>query len=254
MKIDKATTLRQIIRSRPMAVEALERASLHEMWNRLDQGFSDYCESLDLDLGRLRNDLAATEPAQDDSDWDARPIYHLIDFLTQQHDRFRQVDMPAIIHMLRLHGIPNFPDKYVFRLVEQEFLAFREELLGHIEEEETFLFPKIMRNEACFRFNGLQPEVYKGSVNLYLTTRTRKPEEEFNRTLVDLKDKLRNLRVGEGTADRFNRVMTALDIFDSMLVAHTGMENRYLFPRAGRLEQELYEGILPGISRFPDDA
>lgn len=253
MEIDKATTLRQIIRSRPMAVEALEHAAQQEAWNHLDRGFSDFCEGLGLDHGRLKRALAAAEPARDESDWDAQPIYVLIDFLTQQHDRFRQVDLPSILHMLRQDGVPLFPDKYVFKLIEQEFLAFQDLFLEHIEEEETFLFPKVMRNEACFRYNGLRPEAYKGSVNLYLTARDRRPEEEFNRTLIGLKDKLRNLRVGDASSDRLGKVMLALGKLESLLGLHTGMENRFLFPRASRMEQELYEGILPGPFRFPGE-
>jgi iron-sulfur cluster repair protein YtfE (RIC family) len=254
MDIDNATTLRHIIRYRPMAVEVLERAAQHEMWNHLDHGFHDFCATLALDQARLHGELVSVEPAHSETDWDANPIYHLIDFLIQHHARFVEMDMPAILHLLKVNGIPNFPDKYVFNLVEQEFLAYREEFLEHIEEEEIFLFPKMMRNEACFRFKGLQPEVYKGSVNLYLASRRRKPEVDFNRALVDMKDKLRNLRVGEATANRLEKIKVTLENFDSKLASHTGMENQFLFPRAGRQEQELYEGIMPGFSRFPGEA
>ena len=37
------------------------------------------------------------------------------------------------------------------------------------------------------------------------------------------------------------------------LLAHADLETHQLFPRAGRLEQELYENTAPGLSRFPGD-
>ena len=56
-----------------------------------------------------------------------------------------------------------------------------------MDEEEEFLFPKFMRNEACFRFRELSPEAYKESVNIYLATQIPLAEKEFRRNLAEIR-------------------------------------------------------------------
>ena len=94
---------------------------------------------------------------------------------------------------------------------------------------------------------------YRGSVNLYLKLETHKPEEEFKRMIVSIREKLRNQHMHRPTLELAQRAQAAMDAFAERLLAHAGLETEVLFPRAGRLEQELYEGSAPGLSRYPAD-
>ena len=253
MEISKATPLRLILRVRPLAVQVLEEAAGHHCWACLDQNLQDFCRDRGLEASGLEEAISALAPVPADSDWKAKPIYYLIDYLTANHRRFREKDLPALGRLLDVHGVPTFPDRYAFELMSQEFLAFEQELLKHMQEEEEFLFPKIMRNEACFRYREMTPEPYRGSVNLFLTLQPHKQEEEIKHMFMGIREKLRNLRVQEGTRALLDKANAALEAFQVALVTHADLETQVLFPVAGRLEQELYENSAPGMFRFPGD-
>jgi iron-sulfur cluster repair protein YtfE (RIC family) len=253
MNITINSTLREILRARPLAIRVLEGDSGHKCWEHLDLPLAAFCEKLGLDSGSLFlrvNNLPAVPP---DTDWPAKPLYHLIDHLTRGHREFRDQDLPSIAGILATGHLPAYPQGYVVKLLVQEFEYFRDEFLKHMDEEETFLFPKIMRNEACFRHPQMGPEIHKGSVNLYLRLENHKPENEFKRMLTSIRDKLRNQMVDESVQALAAKLQSALESFESRLVEHADLETNVLFPLAGRLEQELYEGAAPGVSRYPGD-
>jgi len=161
--------------------------------------------------------------------------------------------MPAILALMQEEGLPAYPDGYVVKLLVQEFRHFQADFIKHMAEEEEFLFPKIMRNEACFRYRELGPEVFRGSVNLYLKLETHQPEEEFKRMILSIREKLRNQLMQRPTAEVAERAQAAMDAFAGRLLVHADLETNVLFPRAGRLEQELYENSVPGVFRYPGD-
>jgi iron-sulfur cluster repair protein YtfE (RIC family) len=248
-----AQTVRQVLRQRPLAAEILEKEFGHLLWERMDSSLANLCAATGVDSFSLQESLIALPPLPEDTDWDKIPVYGLIDHLTLAHASFRDAEMPAILAMLIEERLPAYPDGYVIKLLQQEFRHFQVEFLKHMAEEEDFLFPKIMRNEACFRFRNLGPEVYRGSVNLYLKLETHKPEEEFKRMIISIREKLRNQHLNRPAAEMAERTQSALDAFAKRLMSHADLETGILFPRAGRLEQVLYESSVPGLSRYPGD-
>lgn len=248
-----SSTLREILRHRPMAVEVFEAAFGHRFWDDLESRCVAFCGQHGADcedlLGRIR-DLPVPPHG---TDWDAKPIHWLVDRLTADHEAFRGTELPALENMLVAERLPAYPDGYVVKLLVQEFRRFRSDFLKHMAEEEEFLFPKILRNEACYRHPEIGSEVYRGSVNLYLRFKTHKPEEEFKAMIVSIRDKLRNQHMGRPAAALAREAQDAMDAFARRLSLHADLETESLFPRAGRLEQMLYEHAVPGLSRFPGD-
>jgi iron-sulfur cluster repair protein YtfE (RIC family) len=253
MNITVNTQLRRVIRFRPLAIALLERESAFHCWEHLDQPLGRFCADRGLNAESLAQRLNALPPVSQDTEWKTMPLYYLIDHLTRNHAEFRERDMPSIALMLEEQRLPAYPDGYVVKLLIQEFRYFQQEFIKHMDEEETFLFPKILRNEACFRHPKMGPEIHKGSVNLFLKLETHKPEVEFKRMLAAIREKLRNQLLQQPAADLAQRVTDALETFEKKLLAHADLESDVLFPLAGRMEQELYESSAPGMSRFPGD-
>ena len=253
MSITINSTLREILRVRPLAIRVLEEDSGHKCWLHLDLPLAAFCDKLGLDSGSLLIRLANLPAVLPDTAWVSKPLYHLIDHLTSGHREFRERDLPSIAALFDTNPLPAYPQGYVVKLLMQEFDYFREEFLRHMDEEETFLFPKIMRNEACFRHPEMGPEIHKGSVNLYLTLENHKPENEFKRMITSVREKLRNQMPDESVAALAAKLQSALESFESRLIEHADLETSVLFPLAGRLEQELYESAAPGISRYPGE-
>lgn len=257
MSITINSTIREIMRDRPLAIRVLEEDSGHKCWLHPDLPLAAFCDKLGLDSGSLLVRLTNLPAVLPDTPWASKPLYHLIDHLTDGHREFRERDLPSIAALLNTSldtsALPAYPQGYVVKLLMQEFDYFREEFIRHMDEEETFLFPKIMRNEACFRHPEMGPEIHKGSVNLYLTLENHKPENEFKRMLTSVREKLRNRMPDESVDALAAKLQTALESFESRLIAHADLETNVLFPLAGRLEQELYESAAPGISRYPGE-
>lgn len=253
MNITSGTTLRGLLRLRPLSIVILEKHAGYRVWHRLEETLSAFCGEFGIDSDALLAGLSNLPSVPPDTDWDARPIHELIDHLTGNHADFREKDMPAIASKLERVRLPAYPDGYVVKLLLQEFRHFQQEFLGHMDEEEVFLYPKMMRNEACYRFPELEPEAYKGSVNLYLKLGNHRPEDEFRRMIISVGEKLRNQMMHRPAAELTRETLKALESFESRLLAHVELETANLFPRAGRLEQILYENSAPGLSRFPGD-
>lgn len=246
-------TIRRILRQRPLAVEILEKGFGSSVWDKMEERLDALCSFAGMDSHSLLEQIVALPVPPIDTRWERKPIYWLVDRLSLDHVSFREADMPSILALLGRKRAPAFPDGYVVKLLFQEFLHFETEFTKHMDEEEEFLFPKIMRNEACFRFPELEPEVFRGSVNLYLKFERHKPDEEFKHMIVSIREKLRNQSMHRPTLELAQRAQAAMDGFAERLIAHASLESDVLFPWAGRMEEELYENSAPGISRYPSD-
>lgn len=253
MLYSSSQTIRQILRLRPMALETFEVEFGALYWDRMETPLGSLCREAGVDITAIMTRISELPIPADDTDWAAKPIHWLVDHLTLDHARFRDQEMPAIEAMMNEEKLPAYPDGYVIKLLLQEFRHFHADFLKHMAEEEEFLFPKILRNDACFRYRGLGPEIHRGSVNLYLKLETHKPEEEFKRMIVSIHEKLRNQHLNRPATDITRQVEAAMEAFSVRLLAHADLETTVLFPRAGRLEQELFESAAPGLSRYPDD-
>lgn len=253
MIYSSSQTIRQVLRQRPMVLELFESEFGALFWDRMETPLGNLCREAGTEVAPLMARISELPVPPDETDWAAKPIHWLVDHLTLQHDRFREQDMPAIREMMSEERLPAYPDGYVVKLLLQEFRHFEAEFRKHMAEEEEFLFPKILRNEACYRHRELGPEIHRGSVNLYLKLETHKPEDEFKRMIVSIREKLRNQHLGRPASEIATRVQEAMDAFSERLLLHADLETQVLFPRAGRLEQELYEGAAPGLSRYPGD-
>lgn len=253
MIYSSSSTIRQILRQRPMALEIFEAEFGALFWDRMETPLGKLCDEANADVSGIMATLSELPIPADDTDWAAQPIHWLVDHLTLDHARFRDDEMPAIDAMMNEEKLPAYPDGYVVKLLMQEFRHFQSDFLKHMAEEEEFLFPKILRNEACYRHRELGPEIHRGSVNLYLKLQTHKPEDEIKRMIVSIREKLRNQHIDRPATDIAKQVEQAMDVFSERLMAHADLETQILFPRAGRLEQELYESSAPGLSRYPGD-
>ena len=110
-----------------------------------------------------------------------------------------------------------------------------------MEEEEEFLFPKILRIEASMRHPELYPEVFKGSIAMFSPRQLQGPEQLFRELVADLARKLNDLvsdAVGLVTA---REALAALHGHEARLKAHAFLEMELLFPRALAMEASLLQ-------------
>lgn len=173
------------------------------------------------------------------SSWSSKPIAHLVDYLNNEHKEFRTKDLPILSELLvqaekemASHGEP-IKDMLTY------FHDFKTRFLTHMEEEENFLFPKILRTEASANNPELYPEVYKGSVKMYPTTMLHSSDAEFTEMVSTLVTKAQKINSDLPSKVKISNLLIALKDYSDKIHAHAFLEADVLIPRAKKLEDEI---------------
>lgn len=239
MNVPETTTVRESLRNRPLGIGILEEMAGSAVWRRLDAPIPEFCREAGIDADALRRRLASLPENSERQAWSELPLYFLIDHLTAEHRDFRERLLPGVHdHLERLRT--ELPAGQAgFDRILGEFADFRREFAWHMEEEEEFVFPKILRTEASLRFPDLYSEVFKGSVRMFMPVQAHGPDEVFHEIIGELNVRLRALVTDLSQLPAVKRVLTALESFEQRLRAHSYIEGRVLMPRAVAMETSL---------------
>jgi regulator of cell morphogenesis and NO signaling len=234
-------TLREVIRSRPLAIGVLEEKAGASFWNRLDAPLEEFSRETDLDLAGLGHAIASLPENLERKDWAALPLYYLIDYLTSGHRLFRTRDLPEVHRLLDNLRIEFPAGNESLETLLREFTSFRREFAWHMEEEEEFLFPKILRIEASLRHPELYPEVFKGSIRIFSAQQLQGPEQLFHDLISDLSQRLNGLVSDALDLAMAREALAAMHGHEASLKAHAFLEMELLFPRALAMEASLLQ-------------
>jgi regulator of cell morphogenesis and NO signaling len=234
-------TLRELIRSRPAGIGILEEMAGGTFWDRMDLTLSEFCRESDLSAEAVQHRIAGLPENPTHQDWPRLPLYSLIDFLTAGHRGFRARDLPEIHRLLETLRLDFPAGQASLETLLGEFTAFRQEFSWHMEEEEEFLFPKILRTEASVRHPELYPEVFKGSIGMFSSSQLQEPEHRFHQIVTDLSERLRGLVSDALHLATAKSALSAMQGYEARLKAHVYMECEILFPRALAMEASLLQ-------------
>ena len=171
--------------------------------------------------------------------WTSHSISQIIDYLKNEHDEFRTKDLYTLSELfvqcekeMSIHGEP-------FKELLTYYHDFKTRFLSHMEEEEDFLFPKILRTDASAHNPELYPEVYKGSVNMYPTTMLHSSDAEFTEMISSLVSKAEKINSDLSSKAKLSHLLLALKDYRDKIHAHAIVEGEVLIPRAKKLEDEI---------------
>lgn len=238
MKYGLDINLHGILRIRPRAVDVLEEAAGPDCWSELDSTLLEFCSAHRKDPETLLHIIANLPVDPHGSAWADKPISRLLDRLTVDHQRFRGIDLPDIEALLFQSQASEFPPRYPLESLRNAFHAFKIDFLLHMEEEEGFLYPHILRSEACLRYPDLSSEAFRGSVSVYGNTMLRMPEAEIKDLAGRLDAIAREYPEGKepGKADA---VATRVRDLLRALSGHADLETGVLMPAALQIERRL---------------
>jgi iron-sulfur cluster repair protein YtfE (RIC family) len=232
-------TLREIIRSRPLGIGILEELTDGAFWKRLDLGAREFCREAGIDPEDLRHRFNALPVKLEHQDWRELPLYFLVDHLSANHSEFRARDLPEIHRLLedlRLE-LPNGQGE--LDALIGEFKDFRRNFSWHMEEEEEFIYPKILRTEANIRHPDLYPEVFKGTLRMFSQIQLHDPEENFHGLVSGLSIRLRGRMSDASQLPAIKKTLAAMQSLEARMRAHTYVESDILFHRALAMEESL---------------
>ncbi len=158
------------------------------------------------------------------AEWDSA---FLIDYIINTHHNYLRRSIPLILEfsqkVARVHG-DKHPETIVINTL---FGKLAEELMHHIEKEETELFPYLKRlSQAENDKNVSESFNIAGVVTEF---------EDDHTTAGELLEKIHNFSSGytapEGACGTYRVLYSKLDEFEKDLHTHIHLENNILFPR-----------------------
>lgn len=241
--VSPQTAVRTLIKARPLAVGLLDKRNVR-FWDSLDFPLGDLVRR--DELGEFLDEMAFARIPAEDTDWQSLPLYHLADYLTESHRVFLLHDVSEIRHLLDIHALADSEESEGLRDIQTAFREFTRELQSHLDEEEGWLFPRILRYEACLRDGQVHPEFHRGSIQEYLAIRMNQEEKRVGHACEAVADRVR--RHAQAHADSFaaRELSGLLDAMRMRLAAHAGLETGILFPKALEMERKLYNLSING--------
>jgi iron-sulfur cluster repair protein YtfE (RIC family) len=231
------TRVGDAIKFRPASLDAFARYGC-DPWAEGDVTL----ERLSARCGKPTQDLVhelLTLPVPDrKSPWQELPAYLLIDYLTCQHREILHSDLPA------LRGILDMPfgeasGGGLFAILLDTFHRFTGLLRAHIQEEEDYLFPAILKNEYALRHGGYEERIKPVAEHVLASPALIRGEETLDAALDEwtwAAGKADGLHDRPKTAELAARAMQELE---RKLRAHGNLEKNALYPIAARIESEL---------------
>lgn len=235
--------VRALIKARPLAVGLLDKRNVR-FWDTLDFPVGDIVRR-DA-LGEFLDEMAYARIPSEDTDWASLPLYHLADFLTENHRGFLLHDISEIRHLLDIHTLADSAESAGLRDIQKAFQDFTRELQAHLDEEEGWLFPKILRYEACLRDGQVHPEFHRGSIQEYMAIRMNQEEKRLCQGSDAVAERIRLHAQAHADSYAARELIVLLDAMRRRLIAHGDLETGILFPKALEMERKLYNLSING--------
>lgn len=233
-----------LIKARPMAVGLMEKRKV-PFWDSLHRPVSEVVRR-DA-IGDFMDEMAYARVPAPDTDWMAVPMYWLADYLTESHRNFLLQDVNEIGHLLDIHTIADSEESDGLRDIHKAFQAFTKALQTHVDEEESILFPKILRYEACLRDNRVHPEFHRGSIQSYMAIRLDQEEKRLCQACDLLTGKIRRHAETHSGSFTAGELLAMLGRMREKLDDHGDLEAKVLFPTAREMEKSLYNMSINGV-------
>lgn len=239
-----STRVGDAIRFRPLALEIFYRGKVNP-WTSLNMSLADICRLDGFILSDLLKELSDLRVPAADSKWGQLPACHLIDYLTEDHRTVMYSDLPAIRTALDMAYQGSARDQELLRMLTRSFHAFAELLMPHLQEEESVIFPAILRNEYLLRNPGMELSIQPISDRLSRTSRISEKEAEFDIALKYWLETTRSSRTAIGQPEISEPAFRLMASLGTRLEAHARLEKRELLAMAIRIEQDLRASAPP---------
>jgi iron-sulfur cluster repair protein YtfE (RIC family) len=241
--LSNRTPVRFLLKIRPMAIGLLDKRKIR-YWDALDKPLGDLIRREGME--DFLDEISYARVPASDTDWSAMPLYMLVDYLTHEHRNILLQEVADISHLLDIHTIAVSDEAEALRKIHMDFQAWVKEFQAHIEQEEVYLFPKVLRYEACLRDREVHPEFHHGSIQTYMAAQESQVGKHVYRECGILADRMRaHVETWPGSISGFElaeisgRLRAKLD-------AHYELENQSLYTAARELERSIYNKSIGG--------
>ena len=167
-----------------------------------------------------------TAPAPQDSN--EAPVGHLVQRLLKEHRRWRTRDFPTIEHLFdEAQGAESTVQPPCLAPLRKAFFRLCAELEGHMNREETILFPAILQAQT----GPETPSPGFGSIRNPIAMVEQEHDWETER-LEKIRQLAQNYQLPENAPEKVRLLFRELEALEASMHAHTALESSILFARA----------------------
>ncbi|MDB5103848.1 MAG: Iron-sulfur cluster repair di-iron protein [Fibrobacteres bacterium] len=241
--LSRQTPVRALLKMRPMAIGMLDKRKIR-YWDSLDKPLGDLFHQEGMD--DFLDEVSYARVPAPDTDWSAMPLYMLVEYLTQEHRGLLLQEVGDISHLLDIHTLSDSPESADLRKLQRAFQDWVKEFQGHIDQEETYLFPKVLRYEACLRDRNVHPEFHHGSIQSYMASLEAQEGRQFYADCGDLADRMGAHERKHPDSMAARELAELTERLRDKLNAHRDLESKTLYTAARDLERSLYNKSIDG--------
>lgn len=224
--------------------DQLQAASVFEKYN-LDycckgkRSLQQACEEENIAVTTVIDDLKNIYLQSTTAlDFNSIKLYQLSDYIVYTHHSFIKNEMPLILSNLEKvsskHGKQN---KELYEIAEL-FVDLSNEMMRHMHQEETILFPRIKQLEK----NGFEPIPFDIKHYQYLELPIidmEDDDEDADNKMSLIRKLTNNYTPPVDSCTTFKLLYERLKAFETDLHQYVHLENNILFPKALQLEKEI---------------
>lgn len=222
-------TLGEIVAKQSKAVPVFEKYNL-DYCCQGKRTLQKACEENNIDVATVSDELK-NMPAEQaiQMPFDEMTAEQLISHILIHHHYYIKQIVPQIQqHLFKLQQ--KHADK--FKWIEsgvKTFNLLQQELLQHMQKEETVLFPCIKKVEACYHENGNKNDINNILAPIMVM---EKEHAEAGDLMERLKTITNNYTPAETACTTHRITLNELKEFEANLHQHVHLENNILFPKA----------------------
>ena len=212
-------SLVEIVASRPGAARVLRSYGLDYSCEG-GRSLAQACEGCDVDPVEVRRALIAARAEPDDvGDWTERPLDELVAHIKERYHERHRVDLPYLIDLAHRVEKRHGHREDCPRGLEHLLVHLREELEGHLDEEEQVVFPLVLNGAK----DGLTPRSFAAA---------RSEHDHHLEALKHARALTGDYAPPAHPCRTWHALMRGLADLERDLINHVHLENNLLFPRA----------------------
>lgn len=204
-----------------------------------NKNFLTVCEHKNIDSKKIINKLVAAHKdvyyLQNYNSW---KLDFLIEFLSEIHHNYKEENILILKQYSK--KVADLYSKQYPELLEVNNLiqGVSEEILEHMKNEETILFPYL--NELLKLENASSTSKYNSSKKLKIIDSFEDEHYKIRKTFQKIATLTNYYILPENICNSFKLLYIKLKIFDDRLQEHIHIENNILFPKAKKLQFKVF--------------
>jgi regulator of cell morphogenesis and NO signaling len=166
------------------------------------------------------------------------PVSLIVQYLKKTHLYYLDEKIPEIESLI--HQIIEIEknENEKFKLVENFFIEYKQELTNHINREETNVHPYVLEIETAFLKNKITRELY-ARINKYSINDFASEHDNVEEKLFDLKKIIIKYLPPCNSSGLCNTFLIELFRLEKDLNAHANLEDKVLIPKVAAMEEKL---------------